>query len=57
MIDLPVLFFFQYVTPLASRDGSYYITLWPFKQSSHGDFIHLAKMRTHPRVCTNKTKH
>lgn len=39
----------QYVTPLVSRDGSYYITLWPFTQGSDGKFIHLAKLSTHPQ--------
>lgn len=39
----------RYNTPMASLDGSYYITLWPFPQSSYGNFIHIAKLKTHPQ--------
>lgn len=39
----------QYVTPLSSGDGSYYITLWPFTQGRQGQFIHLAKFSSHPQ--------
>ncbi|KAM7448243.1 hypothetical protein ABFA07_003655 [Porites harrisoni] len=45
----------KYTTPKASKDGSYYITPWPFPQGSEGDFIHIAKMRMNPKEGERQT--
>lgn len=51
MINLGFIsIFFQYQTPRFSKDGSYFITKWPFSQPGGvGKFIHLAKIGT--KVC------
>ncbi|XP_022795852.1 prolyl endopeptidase FAP-like [Stylophora pistillata] len=36
----------KYQTPYFSKDGSYFITKWPFSQGGAGKFIHLAKIGT-----------